>query len=410
MTMKKKRILGAVLAASLAVAGAYVIYGRVTRGASAGPSAGRPSPGAPGAGAPMRNGAPVAVEVSPVENSPVRELGVFSGSLQPRSRFVLSTRVAGRLVRVNADVGDGVARGETVAVLDDKEYAAQYEQSRADLEVMQATLEDAGSSLETARRDLERARTLFEGKIASQTELDSAATALRKAETQHRVVQAQRKQKEAALETVKDRLEATRLVAEWEGGSEVRVVGERFADPGALLRANDPVVSILDIGALTATVNVTEAMYIRMRPGLPARAVTDAIPGAVFDGRVERVAPFLNETSRQAEVRIEIPNPQGRLKPGMFVRVTLEFGRREGAVTVPAAALIKRGEQEGVFRLADDGKTVSFIPVRTGITDSGRVEILEPPLSGRVVVLGHHLLQDGSAVFLPGSPGRGGGL
>ena len=48
----------------------------------------------------MRNGAPVAVEVSPVENSPVRELGVFSGSLQPRSRFVLSTRVAGRLVRV----------------------------------------------------------------------------------------------------------------------------------------------------------------------------------------------------------------------------------------------------------------------------------------------------------------------
>ena len=116
-----------------------------------------------------------------------------------RQRFAALAQVmraAGRLVRVNADVGDGVARGETVAVLDDKEYAAQYEQSRADLEVMQATLEDAGSSLETARRDLERARTLFEGKIASQTELDSAATALRKAETQHRVVQAQRKQKD----------------------------------------------------------------------------------------------------------------------------------------------------------------------------------------------------------------------
>jgi HlyD family secretion protein len=256
---------------------------------------------------------PVAVEVSPVETGPVRELGVFSGSLQPRSRFVLSTKVAGRLVRVNADVGDRVAKGNVVAVLDDKEYSAQHEQARADREVVEATLEDAGGSLETARKELERARTLFEGRIASRTELDAAETAMRKAETQYRVVLAQRRQKQAALETVKDRLDATRLVAEWEGGGETRVVGERFVDPGTLLRANDPVVSILDIGTLTATVNVTEGVYAKMRPGLPAGAVTEAMPGRVFGGRVERVAPFLNETSRQGEVIVEIPNPDGLL-------------------------------------------------------------------------------------------------
>jgi RND family efflux transporter MFP subunit len=270
-------------------------------------------------GGPGRNVPPVAVEVSPVETGPVRELGVFSGSLQPRSRFVLSTKVAGRLVRVNADVGDRVAKGNVVAVLDDKEYSAQHEQARADFEVVEATLEDAGGSLETARKELERARTLFEGRIASRTELDAAETAMRKAETQYRVVFAQRRQKQAALETVKDRLDATRLVAEWEGGGETRVVGERFVDPGTLLRANDPVVSILDIGTLTATVNVTEGVYAKMRPGLPAGAVTEAMPGRVFGGRVERVAPFLNETSRQGEVIVEIPNPDGLLKPGMFV-------------------------------------------------------------------------------------------
>jgi hypothetical protein len=66
------------------------------------------------------------------------------------------------------------------------------------------------------------------------------------------------------------------------------------------------------------------------------------------------------------------------------------------------AALIKRNDREGVFLLSEDEKSVQFIPVVTGITESGRVEVLEPVhLSGKVVTLGHHLLQDGSEVFLP---------
>jgi RND family efflux transporter MFP subunit len=345
----------------------------------------------------------VAVEVAPVEIGQVRELGFFTGSLQARSRFVLAPNVAGRLDRINVDVGDRVRKGQIVAVLDDREYLQLVEQAKADREVTQANLEDTQASLETAARDLERVKTLFAGRIASQAELDAAETQYRRAETQYRVLQAQVKQKQAALETVQERLASTRLIARWDSPGETRVIGERFVDEGALLRANDSVVSILDIGSLTATINVTETLYARMRPGFKAQAATDALPGKVFDGAVERIAPFLNETSRQGEVRVEIPNPTGELKPGMFVRVTLEYGRRDRVPTVPPSALVKRGERDGVFLLNEDGKTVKFVPVRIGIADSGRVEIVEPPLKGSVVTLGHHLLQDGSAVSLPGA-------
>jgi multidrug efflux pump subunit AcrA (membrane-fusion protein) len=363
-----------------------------------------------------RNAAAVAIETADVTVMPLREISRFSGSLKARSQFVLSTKVASRLERVTVDVGDTVRRGQTVAVLDDREYVARVKQAQADLDVARANLRDAGNTLETARNELRRVRTLFANKIASQTEKENAEAAQRRADAQYAVAQAQIRQKQAALDTVKENLEATRMAAEWDaealppsevsaaqasGGNDTRIVGERFVDPGVLLKANDPVISILDLSSLTATIHITETMYSRMKVGLPADAETDAIPGRTFQGVVERIAPLLNQTSRQAEVRIGVPNPEGILKPGMFVRVSIEYSSREEAVTVPLAALVRRGEMDGVFLLSDDGKTVRFVPVVLGITDAGRAEILEPRISGKVVTLGNHLLQDGSEVFIP---------
>jgi multidrug efflux pump subunit AcrA (membrane-fusion protein) len=362
-----------------------------------------------------RGVAAVAIETADITVMPLREISRFSGSLKARSQFVLSTKVAARLERVTVDVGDTVKRGQIVAILDDREYVASVKQAQADLDVARANLRDAGNTLETARKELQRVRTLFANKIASQTEKENAETAQRRADAQYAVAQAQIRQKQAALEMVKENLAATRMAADWDPralpppevfaapapAGDTRIVGERFVDPGVLLKANDPVISIIDLSSLTATINITETMYSRMKAGLPAIAETDAIPGKSFPGVVERIAPLLNQTSRQAEVRVGIPNPEGILKPGMFVRVSIEYSSREDAVTVPLAALVKRGEKDGVFLLSDDGKSVRFVPVTLGISDAGRAEILEPPISGKVVTLGNHLLQDGSEVFIP---------
>jgi RND family efflux transporter MFP subunit len=175
---------------------------------------------------------------------------------------------------------------------------------------------------------------------------------------------------------------------------------------GALLKANDPIVSVLDIGSLEASIQIPEQSYGRIRIGQAAVLTTDILPGRRFTGRVVRMAPFLQESSRQAEVWIEVPNPDGSLKPGMFVKVELEFARRENVLTIPSSALVRNQERQGVFLVDTTDAKARFVPVTTGITDGDRVEVLEPPLSGLVVTLGQHLLQDGSSVLLPGATGR----
>jgi multidrug efflux pump subunit AcrA (membrane-fusion protein) len=84
----------------------------------------------------------------------------------------------------------------------------------------------------------------------------------------------------------------------------------------------------------------------------------------------------------------------------MFVRVKIEYSRKEGVLSVPDEALVRRDGEQGVFLIEEDGQHVRFVPVRVGLVYEGRVEVLEPFLKGRVVTLGHHLLEDGSPVRL----------
>ncbi len=208
-------------------------------------------------------------------------------------------------------------------------------------------------------------------------------------------------QKEAALRAVEVRLSYSKIQASWEDGDEQRIVGERFVDEGAMLKANDPIVSILDIHSLTAVIHVIERDYSKVRPGQETIVTTDAFPGKSFTGRVVRVAPLLKETSREARVEIEIPNPDGDLKPGMFVRVEIEFEKRSEATVVPPSALVKRNSSQGVFLADTENMKARFVPITLGIVNGELAEVIRPALSGQVVVLGHHLLEDGGAIILP---------
>jgi RND family efflux transporter MFP subunit len=227
------------------------------------------------------------------------------------------------------------------------------------------------------------------------------------------VAEAQVDQEIAALKEAEIRLSYTKVAAAWEDGRETRVVGERHVDEGAMLTANSPLVSILDIHVLKAVIHCIERDYAKITIGQEALITTDAFPGSAFKGKVARIAPQLKETSRQARVEIDVPNDDGRLKPGMFVRVDLEFAAHKDVAVVPVAALARRGGVRGVF-LADvqTGKA-RFVPLETGITSGDLVEVVSPPLDGPVVVMGQHLLEDGAAITVAegadgGAEGQGG--
>jgi len=101
-------------------------------------------------------------------------------------------------------------------------------------------------------------------------------------------------------------------------------------------------------------------------------------------------------------VEVEIRNSEGLLKPGMFVRAQIEFARHEDVTIIPTASLVSRNERQGVFIADMDALKVRFVPVTAGVINGEDTEIIEPKLSGMVVTMGHHLLEDGSAIILPG--------
>jgi RND family efflux transporter MFP subunit len=216
-------------------------------------------------------------------------------------------------------------------------------------------------------------------------------------------------QRQAALQGAELQLSYTKVRAFWEAGDPNRVVGERFVDEGTLVQVNQPIVSILENNPLTAVVFVVERDYPKMKVGQQAVVATDAWPGRTFAGAIRRIAPLLKESSRQARVEIEIANPDHLLKPGMFVRAQIDFGRHDEATLVPISALVKRGGKEGVFIADPNALNVHFVPVMTGIVSGEVVEVTEPPISGVVVTLGNHLLEDGSRVILPGPKPEDGG-
>lgn len=353
--------------------------------------------------------ASVAVVVSPVERGLIRDLGQFSGTLIPRSQFVVAPKVAGKLKKLYINIGDKVTRGQVVAQLDDEEYRQQVLQAEADLKVARANFEEARSALELAKKDFERAQMLHQRGIYSDSQLDTARALYHSRESAYKVSEAQIANREAALKSAQVRLSYTRIIADWETGAEVRYVGERFVDEGALLSVNTPIISIVELHPITAVIFANEKEYFRISVGQPVEITSTVFPGRKFSGQVARLAPLLRETSRQARVEVDIPNENGILKPGMFINAEIEFDRRENARLVPFGAIVTRGDRQGVFLADLENRKASFVRVKVGIIEGEKAEILEPAdIQGHVVTLGQHLLQDGMTIILPedGKPGE----
>lgn len=361
------------------------------------------SGGAPETGA-RRGAAAVAVETAPVERGEIRDLRSFTGSLLPGARFEVASKVGGLLKVLSVDIGDTVRRGDVIARLDDAEFVQEVEQARAELRVAQASLQETRSSLESKRRAAERMRSLHRQKVASEAELDAAEAESGAQAARVQLAEAQVLQREAQLKGAEVRLSYATVQALWQNGDATRVVGERFVDEGTTISANTPIVSVLHIGSLVAVIFVTERDLPRLSIGQAVRIAADPYPGEAFEGRIARIAPLLQETSRQARVEVELPNPDGRLRPGMFVRAQVQLGSEAAATVVPQTALVERDGRSGVFVVDAAARQARFVPVRTGIVEGARVQIAAPAdLTGDVVTLGQHLLNDGTPLTLPGT-------
>ncbi len=352
-------------------------------------------------GAGEREGPAVAVELAPIEVGSITEQRTFNGTLRPSAQFTVAPRVGGRIEQLLADIGDAVPRGGRVAVLDDDEFVQSVREAEAELAVARAEHDRAREAQRIAQRNFDRVKSLREQGIASASELDQVETEIAARQAETAVTAAQVNRREALLDAARIRRDYTEIHATWRNGAEGRIVGERFIEEGDTVSPNEPLLSVLDIDTLIAVVTVTERDYMRLSVGQRAQVVADAVEDEPFDAEVRRLSPQFRRASRQAVVEVEVPNEGHRLKPGMFVRVLVDLGRSDDATIIPRQALARREGRHVLFVADEQRQSVRMVPVEVRLIQGERAHVEAEGLEGEVVVLGQHLLSDGSRIHVP---------
>lgn len=170
-----------------------------------------------------------------------------------------------------------------------------------------------------------------------------------------------------------------------------------YLDAGSTVGQTTPVLRIGTLDALEILVDVPERFVGAVGPDTAGSVVFSAFPDQPRSARVARLSPVLDPSSRSKEAAFALTAPWEAIQAGMFAEVTLVTDRRTDTLTVPVASVVRRAGQESVFIVEEE--TARLIPVETGISAEGRVEIRRGLSPGqRVVVEGQNLLEDGSPV------------
>ncbi|MBX3479134.1 MAG: efflux RND transporter periplasmic adaptor subunit [Caulobacter sp.] len=290
-------------------------------------------------------------------------LGVAKG----RQSVTITSDTAELVTGVLFRDGQAVSRGQVLVTL----KATEQDAAVAEAEARESQ----------ARRDYERWKTLAEKGVAPRATAEQYLASLQSAEAATAAARARK------LDRV--------IRAPFSG-----VVGLSDIAPGALISPGSPIVSLDDLSMVRVDFEVPDRYLAVLRTGSTIVAAPDAYPDESFSGRIAQIDTRVDTTTRAVTARAEFPNPGGRLRPGMLMRVSIEHGQRQ-ALAAPEAAIQYEGEKAFVFVIIDrDGKQVARkTEVTPGLSEGGRVEIVEGLKAGdRLVADGLNRLQDGQPV------------
>ena len=376
------------------------------RPAGAGQGGQRPG-GGPGGGGPGGGGGfrpPMTVEVTKATKGDISaELNVV-GNLIGAQTVDVVPRTAGRLVTMNVKLGDRVSRGQTLARIEDQEINEQVKQAEASFEVAQATIRQRQADVKFSQVNLERSQSLFQRQLLPRQSLDDAEARQVAAEAQLDLARAQLSQTQARLDELRIAKGNTNVTSPVNG-----FVSQRNMDVGAWASQQAPVASVVDLSSVRLVANVVEKDLRLVNAGDPARVVVDAYPGETFSGRIARVAPVLDPATRTAEIEIEVPNGDFRLKPGMYARMSVTIESRRDTTLVPKASVVDYEGARGVFTMTAENKA-RFQPIEIGIEDADRVEVRAGlSASDTFVTNGASALRNNDTLIVAGQNGPSGG-
>jgi RND family efflux transporter MFP subunit len=345
-----------------------------------------------------------AVDTEPVKREAVNRVVNVSGTLAAENEVTVSSQAEGVVSRILADLGDRVGSGQVLVELDREKLQYNLDQQKAALARSLARygasepgrlppidqtpdVKRAAAELNQARRGFDRASELSKRQLLSQQALDDADAVLRTKQAEYdsalqnaRNMAADIDASNAAAKLAERQLRDANIRAQVDG-----YVQQRIVSLGELVKEQMPVMKIVRVDPLKVTAEIPEGLAPWVQSGQPVDLQVDAYPDRPFTGKVSRISPAVNQQTRAFPFEALVPNPQGLLKPGTFVRVKLTTNHTEDLLTLPYAALQYRYGVNRAFVVTGD--SVAGREVKVGDRLGDRIEILGGVKAGDVVAM-----------------------
>ncbi len=313
------------------------------------------------------------VKVATVGEENVADLQILTATVEADKVNNISSNAPNRIKQILVDEGMMVSAGQRVVVLDDVNTTSY-----------QLQVDNARANLRNVEVNYNRALELF--KIGGGTKQQVDAMELQLVNAKNAVASAER-----ALKNVQENTVLTSPVS--------GVVTARNYDPGDMTGAL-PILTIGTVNPVKVVVNVNESEFSRVKKGMHVAVTLESYGDEVFPGTVTMVAPTVDQASRTFGVEITVPNPGGRILPGMFGRVELNLGTAERAVVPDKAVEKQRGSGNNYVYIYKDGK-VTYSMVELGRRLDDRYEVLSGVNPGEQVVISEKSkLKNGASVVL----------
>lgn len=316
---------------------------------------------------------PVSAAVITVTTETLRLSIPVTGTLISNTRVDVKAEVIGHIARFEKQEGDAVRAGEAVAWVDDENSQLGVRQAETAVQVAEAGLE-RGRLLEShSRTELERAENLVTSGGITDKDLKAAQLAGRDATAQVMLAQAQLEQARAALEVARKHVRDTIIYAPVSGEIQRKLVNK-----GSYVEAPTHVFTIVDNTRLELESPVASADIAPIEAGQRVTFMVNSYPNATFEGRVLEMNPAVDEQTRSAKVRIQVTNPGGKLKAGMFAQGEILTGEAANAVMIPAAALYRddRSARTASVFVLEGGKACRRA-VRVGPEQESKIQVIE---------------------------------
>jgi multidrug efflux pump subunit AcrA (membrane-fusion protein) len=351
-----------------------------------------------------------------VQRDSVRRSVDVVGTLTAVDQVTVSSEADGTVREILADLGDRVKAGQVLIRLDNERQRYAYEQQQA---ALARTLAQYGATdpqnlpepentpdVQRARAELtqadsafKRASQLLKRELIAQQLFDDAEAELQTKRAEHKValqnarnLRASIQASEAATKLSNRDLRDTEIRAPFDG-----YVERRLVNLGELVKAQMSVIAIVRLDPLKVTAEIPERMAPWIDSGRPVDLTVDAYVGRTFTGKVTRISPAVNTSTRAFPFEAIVPNADGALKPGTFARVHVESAKVDEVLTLPFAALQYRYGVNRVFVV--NGDKLEMRELQVGERLGERIEVTSGVKPGeRVAVSDVETLNGGERV------------